>query len=130
MEPVTPLTLPRQMPKEGIYLFSENNEPLYVGRTRRLKERLREQSRVEGEVFAFRLAREETGYTEVTYTTKGSREDLMKKPDFQEAMRDALSRIQKMNVQFVEESDPVKQTLLEIYVAVALETKYNSFTTS
>jgi len=131
MEPVTPLSLPRKTPpKEGVYLFSENGKHLYVGRTRRLRQRIREQSRSEEAPFAFRLAREETGCTEATYTTKGSRKDLMSRPEFQDAVRNALSRIQQMEVRYVEEDDPIKQTLLEIYVAVVLETPYNSFATS
>jgi hypothetical protein len=32
-----------------------------------------------------------------------------------------------MDLRFVEESDPVRQTLLEVYVAVVLATPYNDF---
>jgi hypothetical protein len=32
-----------------------------------------------------------------------------------------------MNLRFVEENDPVRQALLEIYVAVTLNTPYNDF---
>jgi len=34
-----------------------------------------------------------------------------------------------MVVRWVQESDPVKQALLEIYVAVVLQTPYNDFDT-
>ena len=34
-----------------------------------------------------------------------------------------------MNVRYVHEKDPVRQALLEIYVAVATEAKYNDFDT-
>ena len=34
-----------------------------------------------------------------------------------------------MEIRFVEETDPVRQALLEIYVATVLETPYNDFDT-
>ena len=34
-----------------------------------------------------------------------------------------------MELRYVEEADPLRQTLLEIYVAVALKTPYNDFDT-
>jgi excinuclease UvrABC nuclease subunit len=40
MEPATVATLPREMPRAGIYLFSESGENLYVGRTNTIKQRL------------------------------------------------------------------------------------------
>lgn len=39
----------------------------------------------------------------------------------------AKSRIARMSIRYVEESDPVAQALLEIYVAVVLKAKYNDF---
>lgn len=79
--------------------------------------------------FAFRLAREATGALKATYTTKGSRAELMKEPVFREAFDAAKARIRAMEVRFVEESDPVCQTLLEVYAAIALGTPYNDFDT-
>jgi hypothetical protein len=35
-----------------------------------------------------------------------------------------------MQISFVEEQDAVRQALLEIYCAIALETPYNDFSTS
>lgn len=32
-----------------------------------------------------------------------------------------------MDIRYVEEIDPVKQTLLEVYVATVLDTRYNDF---
>ncbi len=40
MTPVTAATLPKQMPSQGVYLFSEGNNHLYVGRGDKLKVRL------------------------------------------------------------------------------------------
>lgn len=133
MQPVLFSTLPRRMPAAGIYLFSEFGRPLYVGRTRTLKRRIGRHCRPGAThrmaVFAFRLARESTGKLKATYTTKGSRAALMQEPSFREAFEMAKERIRAMEVRFVEEPDPVCQTLLEVYVAIALGTPYNDFDT-
>jgi hypothetical protein len=34
-----------------------------------------------------------------------------------------------MSVRFVEETDPIRQCLLEVYVAVVLNARYNDFDT-
>lgn len=133
MAPVSFSKLPRRMPAAGIYLFSEFGRPLYVGRTRTLKRRIGRHCRPGATyrmaAFAFRLARESTGKLKATYTTKGSRADLMQEPAFGEAFDRAKERIRAMEVRFVEEPDPVRQTLLEVYVAIALGTPYNDFET-
>jgi len=41
-----------------------------------------------------------------------------------------IERVKQMDVRFVEETDPVKQMLLEVYVAIALDTPYNKFKTT
>jgi hypothetical protein len=45
MEPFTPVSLPKRMPKEGIYLFSENQEHFYVGRSKDIRGRIARHSR-------------------------------------------------------------------------------------
>jgi hypothetical protein len=79
--------------------------------------------------FAFRLAREATGNQRPTYTRgAGSRNGLILLPEFKLAFSAAKDRIRGMKVQFVEENDPIRQSLLEIYVAVALTTPYTAST--
>jgi len=133
MEPVTPLFLPSMMPKAGIYLLSEAEQHLYVGRSRDIRRRIRFHSRpgatYKMAAFAFRLAREATGNLAATYKKKGSRADLMGIPEFRDAFDTAKERIRGMNLRYVEEIDPVRQAVLEIYVAVSLQTPYNSFET-
>jgi len=132
MPPVTPVTLPTKMHRKGVYLLSERDKHLYVGRSNDIKERIGRHSRPGAThrmaAFAFRLAREATGNVKATYKKgKGSRAALMEDPRFVEAFDYAKARIRKMSVRFVEETDPVRQALLEIYVAVVLETPYNNF---
>ena len=77
--------------------------------------------------FAFRLAREATGNLKATYKTEGSRDRLIEDPEFKAAFTSAKARIRNMQLRYVEESDPLRQAVLEMYVAVALATPYNDF---
>ncbi len=132
MTPVTPEILPGLMPEKGIYLLSEGEHHLYVGRSNNIRQRIARHSNRGAThriaAFAFRLAREATGNRKATYKKgEGSRAALMENPMFVDAFSSAKERIRKMNLRFVEEVDPVQQALLEIYVAVVLDTPYNDF---
>lgn len=133
MSPVKMSALPKRLPEKCIYLFSEEEDHLYVGRTRRLRNRLRQHSiagaRHNQAVFAFRLAREQTGRLTATYSAEGSRAALLTDRDFSEAFTQAKNRVRNMDLRFVEEADPLRQALLEIYVSIVLGTKYNDFDT-
>ena len=51
----------------------------------------------------------------------------MKDAKFVAAFNKAKDRIHGMDFRFVEEVNSIRQCLLEIYVAVEMETPYNSF---
>ena len=132
MQPVTPESLPTKMFKKGVYLLSEGDNHLYVGRSNDIKKRIGRHCRPGAThrmaAFAFRLAREATGNVKATYKKgEGSRSALMEDERFVAAFDASKSRIRKMSLRFVEEGDPVRQGLLEIYVAVVLNTPYNDF---
>ena len=121
-----------KMFRKGVYLLSEGEKHLYVGRSNDIKKRIGRHSRPGAThrmaAFAFRLAREVTGNLKATYKKgNGSRSALMEDEKFVAAFDAAKARIRKMNLRFVEENDPVRQALLEIYVAVVLNTPYNNF---
>jgi predicted GIY-YIG superfamily endonuclease len=131
MSPVDALLLPKV---PGIYLFSEGDNHLYVGRTRNLFQRYgkhaKRSSSSNQASFAFLLTREATGHTLAGYHRGGlSREALMLDPELAKAFTEAKERVRRMDCRYVEEGDPTCQALLEIYCAVALETPYNSFVT-
>lgn len=72
MEPITTGKLPRKdVPVSGVYLFSEGTKHLYVGRTDRMRGRYGDHSRPSAShndaPFAFKLAREATGYLTPAY---------------------------------------------------------------
>jgi hypothetical protein len=131
MTPVSYRNLPSDLPERGIYLFSEGDEHLYVGRTNRLRRRLaghcRPSSGHFSGTFAFRIARKETGMLKAAYSASGSRAALVIDPAFGPAFIGAKARAAGMDLRYVEEADPVRQALLEIYVAVTLKTPYNDF---
>ncbi|GJQ29692.1 MAG: hypothetical protein HBSAPP03_15760 [Phycisphaerae bacterium] len=133
MVPVTIGTLPPvgAMPRSGIYWLSEGTESIYVGRSRRIRQRLQEHVRPssghEAASFAFLLAREMTGRVDATYRAEGSRKSLLTDPSFVAAFAQAKDRIRRMDLRFVEEAHPVCQCLLEVYVATAVKARYNDF---
>ena len=115
----------------GIYLFSKGKKHLYVGRTNNLKRRHREHLSfsVLDAPFAFKMARKATGNKKATYKEKCSTKHLSSQSKFRREIKRAKEKIRKMNYRYVVEKDPIKQTLLEIYVAIALKTPYNDFDT-
>lgn len=131
MTPVTISTLPTETPEGGVYLFSENGKHLYAGRTkRRIKTRLMSHVGTSPDCpFAWRLAREATGNLKATYRKEGSQKDLLSQPAFKSAYEEAKQRIRGMEIRYVSEPDPLRQTLLEIYVAVATDAVHNDFDT-
>ena len=134
MPPFRAGNLPRDMPTSGVYLFTENGRPMYVGRSNVLKKRYGRHclpgATYKQAAFAFQLAREATGKTKAAYIAgKESRKGLMEDPAFKAAFRGAKERIRNMEYRYVEEPDQNRQALLEIYCAVVLSTPYNDFKT-
>lgn len=131
MTPILACDLPRTMPKRGVYLLSEGEDHQYVGRSNRLRKRIRnhgrENSTHKQAAFAMRLARKASGYLKATYKTEGSRAWLSKDPVFRKHLAEAKSRIAKMHIRFVEMVEPNCQALLEMYVAIVLKTPHNDF---
>jgi hypothetical protein len=54
----------------------------------------------------------------------------MTQEQFRAAFLSAIERIRQMDARVVEEPDPIRQTLLELYVSIALSTPHNSFKTT
>jgi hypothetical protein len=117
--------------KSGVYLFTEKGVHLYVGRTKNfLADRVRQHvSTAEDCPFAFRLAREETNNKQAIYKGDGTRKWLLANEAFKKSYGTAKLRIREMDVRWISEPDNLKQTLLEIYVAVTLKTPYNDLET-
>ncbi len=95
-------TLPRDMPERGIYLFSDGDKHLYVGRTNRIRRRLaghcRPSSTHFSATFAFRIAREETGQLKASYSPVGSRAALVTDATFGPAFIRAKARLADLDL--------------------------------
>ena len=117
------------MPEAGIYVFSEHGKPLYVGRSNKLRMRLKYHTRNSHNqaTFAFMLARQKTGKLRASYKPEGSRVALLSEPAFRAAFDAARNRINLMDVQFIEETDSVKQTILEVFTAFETGAEFNKF---
>jgi hypothetical protein len=116
----------------GIYLFSENRRPVYVGQSRKLQTRLRQHASDRGREndasFAFNIAKREAALAAVDI--KRTRAVLQDAPDFVPHFEAARARVAAMDVQFIELADPVTRTLFEVYASVALDTaEFNSWET-
>lgn len=109
---------------DGIYVFYENEVPVYVGRTnrKRMKKRIKEHyapySNKNSASFAFRIV-------------NGLKNDRFKESNAEDEFLKAKERVSKMQVKTIEIHDPIIQTIFEPYLAFKLNTieKYNSFHT-
>ena len=121
------------VPKQGVYLFTENGNHLYVGRSNAIRACYGRHCNpgATHRMAAFtKLAREATGKITASYKSgETSRKGLMLNPEFRTAFETAKSRIRQMDFRFVEETDQNAQALLEIYCTLALKAKYNDFNT-
>lgn len=116
----------------GIYLFSEQGVPIYVGQTRNLRNRLKqhtgEKSTHFSASFAYLIAKGEA--TTAGMNTKRTRAELSSAPEFAALFTATRARVRAMDVQFIEVDDPIVRTMFEMYVALVLNTvEYNSFET-
>jgi hypothetical protein len=132
--PCTFGNLPKTIPKQGVYLFSEGRNYLYVGRSNKIRLRYGRHCKPGAThrmaAFAFKLAREVTGKTTASYKVGAdSRKGLMLNPTFRAAFDAAKARIRQMDFRFVQECDQNAQALLEIYCTLALNARYNDFNT-
>jgi len=117
----------------GIYVFYDKGKPVYVGRTRKLRQRLSQHilpsSSHLAAALAFRMARRDMEKVNGGNTLSGSREDLLRDPKFKRSFDRAKNRIRGMPLRFVEVDEPNFQYLLEMYVALALKAEFNKFET-
>lgn len=130
--PLKPWTNLGTLPQNGIYVFYENGYPIYVGRTNRMKARIKEHGRLSSThnsaPFAFNLAKKVARNKGIDVNKP--RGQLEKDPTFSALFIEAKTRVSKMSVKVIEIDDPIIQTLFEVYAVITLKTiEYNDFDT-
>ena len=100
MDPCSNGSLPTAMPASGVYLFSEGERHLYVGRSRNIRRRYRLHTRPSAPHnqagFAFLLAKEELSIGEPSYKADElSRKGLSKNADFMRAFQEEKKRVKE-----------------------------------
>ena len=117
------------IPKKGIYVFYENEKPIYVGRSNKLKERIQQHSRKSSfhnsATFAFILAKEKANEQGIDIKIK--RKALESDSTFINIFLEQKERVSGMKVRVIEINDPIIQTIFEVYVSMELNTEYNVF---
>ena len=117
----------RQAPRAGVYVFYENGDPLYVGRSNNIRDRIRshgaDSSRRYSATFALKLLREDLDYP------AGTAKEI--EEGHGEEYRKQRQRVRSMTFRAVPIPDQLEQTLFEIYAILELGTdsKYNDFDT-
>ena len=120
------------LPQKGVYVFYEDGKPVYVGRTNTMSRRLNEHgnpsSRHNSATFAFNIAKRKA--KKQGMNTQLKRSQLEVDPAFSKLFLEAKTRVSKMPVRVIEISEPITQTLFEVYAVMCLDTReYNDFDT-
>ena len=137
---------PKAPTTHGVYLFSENEEPLYVGRTgktersikagkdsasgfrARLAGHSRPSSGLSSASFAVRLAMKQAEVKELELPAR--RSERLSNERFAQLFIEAKKRITQMEFRVVEVVEDRESAVFEVYAAFVLATPYNSFATS
>ncbi len=122
--------LPPILPDKGIYVFYEDGQALYVGRSDHLRARLLQHGQASGghgsAPFAFNIARKKLRITRPDCDSM-SRSALEQDPEFAPLFSQAKRRVRRMGIRVVEIQDPIEQTIFEVYAHLKLGTPFNSF---
>lgn len=123
----------QNIPQKGIYVFYEKGKPIYVGRSKSMKNRLKQHMMQKSAghnsaSFAFNIAKRDAHKKGVNI--RKWRAELEKNEIFKQLFSQAKERVSHMRVRCVAISDPNMQAIFEIYASLALKTtKYNTFDT-
>ena len=120
------------IPKSGIYVFYENETPMFVGRTNSMKKRIMTQGRPGSShntaPFAFLIAKEtaEEKGIDVIGRTRG---ELERDHTFNDLFTQSKNRVSKMSIRLVSVENQIKQAIFQVYASMELNTKFNDFKT-
>lgn len=134
--PPVPSSELKNIPKRGIYVFYEDNKPIYVGRSKNLRQRFRQHGQPSSDhhsaTFAFMIAKQDAEKNGVKMKKNGknkTRKELQDDDHFSPNFINAKKRVSDMQVQVIPMEDAIEQTLFEVYAALELNTEYNKWDT-
>jgi hypothetical protein len=120
-----------RVPNEpGVYLLSESDNDLYIGRAKSLRGRMQghgSRSHYSAS-FALKLARKKTNRL-TNYKPENGAKTLMTEPAFQAVFYAMVDRVKAMQVRHIVEPDDHVQYLFEMYASLALDVPYCDFAT-
>ncbi|MBY5976835.1 GIY-YIG nuclease family protein [Phaeobacter italicus] len=117
----------------AIYVFYENETPVYVGRTNNLAQRLRAHVTASHNSASFALKRTRKRHQEIskaTYKTMLSRAQITAHEIYGATFREEIDRIKGMDFRFLEIKSHIEQYLTELYVTMALNLDTDGFDNS
>ena len=122
-----------EIPQEpGVYLFSDEQRPRYVGQSRKLRSRLAQHTAQSGDRYsatlAFRIAIQQAREQGIPVDAR-TRDDLQADDAFKPVFTQAKRQVASWNLRFVEIEEPIPRTLFEVYVHLAPGTDLNDFET-
>ncbi|MBP2510020.1 hypothetical protein J2855_003668 [Agrobacterium tumefaciens] len=131
-EPLLANKLPPKERGAGVYTFSENGKVIYVGRTNNVKGRFKQHtadsSKHNQAALAYKFAKQLLNIPKPTYKAdEFSRDSLMLNAEFVGTFLAQKRRLRELEFRFVEENDPTRQALLEVYVSEVCESPNNDF---
>jgi predicted GIY-YIG superfamily endonuclease len=109
----------------GVYLFSEGDRPVYIGQSRKLRQRLRNHVRGTSHnqsTFAFARARAEA-LLDPSFSVGLRRKELEADRRFAEILLRARLGVAAMKFRYVVEEDPNLRTVFEAYASMILGTE-------
>ena len=124
----------REVPDKGVYIFYENDKPVYVGRSNRVRNRIKEHgadsSGHESATFALKLLRKDLN-DPGGHSPKYSRKTIVDCPELNQQFAEKRKLVQEMQFQVVAISDHPTQYIFEAYAIISLgTTEFNSFETT
>ena len=115
---------------KGVYIFYENEIPVYVGKTdnlaRRLNQHISLSSKDNDANFAFKIARLEW-LEKNEIEKKITRKFLQNISEFGDIFKNAKSRVSSMKMKYVNIENPYEQYLFEFYAALKTQSIFNEF---
>lgn len=116
--------------KPGIYLFLHEEKPERVGRSKNLRNRLRNHLRPDHNsgAYAFKRARHRFG-TKATYKKGAGRKELQGDPLFYALFLEEIERLKTLTIKWIVVENDVDQYLLELYAAMELDLLLDEFGT-